>query len=50
MVNIVNGVAAAVSVNLSGFNDGQIAATLHLNKDPSGNSFADVITNGTLDH
>jgi hypothetical protein len=48
-VNIVNGVPAAASANLSGFNDGSITATLHLDNDAAGNSFADVVTTATLD-
>ena len=45
VVNIVNGVPAASTVNLSGFNDGTVTATLHLNNDAAGNSFTNVVAN-----
>jgi hypothetical protein len=49
VVNIVNGVPAASTVNLSGLNDGTITATLHLNNDAAGNSFTNVVATATLD-
>jgi hypothetical protein len=49
VVNITNGVLSATTANLSGLNDGTIAATLHLKNDASGNSFTDVVTKATLD-
>jgi hypothetical protein len=49
VVNIVNGVPAVSTVNLSGFNDGTITATLHLNNDTAGNSFTDVVATAVLD-
>ena len=53
VVNIVNGVPAASTVNVSGLNDGAITATLHLNNDAAGNSFTNVVATATptqLDH
>jgi hypothetical protein len=49
VVAIANGAPAATTANLAGLNDGTITATLHLNTDPSGNTFTDVATNATLD-
>jgi hypothetical protein len=49
VVTITNGVLAATTANLAGLNDGTVAATLHLNTDPSGNTFTDVATNAALD-
>ncbi len=49
VVNIVNGVPAASTANLTGLTDGAIAATLHLNNDAAGNSFTNVTANATLD-
>jgi hypothetical protein len=49
VVNITNGVPAATTANLAGLNDGPITATLHLNNDAAGNTFANVVTTATLD-
>lgn len=49
VVNISSGVLAATTANLTGLNDGPIAATLHLNNDAAGNSFTNVVTTVTLD-
>jgi hypothetical protein len=49
VVNILKGLPAAPTVNLSGLNDGMISATLHLNNDAAGNSFTNVVTAATLD-
>jgi hypothetical protein len=49
VVNITNGVLSATTANLSGLNDGTIAATLHLKNVVAGNSFTDVVTTATLD-
>jgi probable HAF family extracellular repeat protein len=49
VVNIVNGVPAFSTANLSGLTDGPITATLHLNNDAAGNSFTDVVASATLD-
>jgi ABC-type iron transport system FetAB ATPase subunit len=49
LVNIVNGVLSATTVNLSALNDGMITATLHLTNDAAGNTFTNVVTNATLD-
>jgi large repetitive protein len=49
VVSIISGVPSAIAANLTGLKDSPITATLHLNNDPAGNSFTDVITNATLD-
>jgi hypothetical protein len=49
VVNIVNGMPSATTVNLTGLNDGSIKATLHLNNDAAGNLFTNVVTTTLLD-
>jgi probable HAF family extracellular repeat protein len=49
VVDVVDGQATAATVDLSGLNDGAVTATLHLDTDPAGNTFQDVVASTTLD-